>query len=139
MIRIRCDASANQDIVYIDDVVIEACGSRIVDPNGNVTLAVASEKNENEVNVSKRERAANDSQSNQKIDVNLWPNPAENLLMYDADAEIDQLEIYDSNGKKVIQLDIISGRINVSKLDSGLYFISFKLNEKTIVKNFIKS
>ncbi len=36
--RIRCDASGNADLVYIDDVVIESCGSRLVDPSQESTV-----------------------------------------------------------------------------------------------------
>ena len=137
VIRIRCDASANQDIVYVDDVVIETCESGLIGPTVDVALAaIAPKKDESLTN---RESETFVSIPELAADVHIWPNPVYDELRYEvSEATIGAIQIYDTNGREVMAIDNINGVINTSKLDSGLYFLSIRINDKTIVKNFMK-
>jgi hypothetical protein len=46
--------------------------------------------------------------------------------------------IFDSKGQQVMNGDLLDNSINVSLLDSGIYFLKFIHDGKVIVKKFIK-
>jgi len=80
--RFRCDASGNNDQVYIDDVVIEACGGTILSAKEEA-LAVFS--------------------------FTLYPNPAKDMLNIDFENIIDSegtAHIFTSSGQLVNQQNI---------------------------------
>ncbi|MBI9055829.1 MAG: choice-of-anchor J domain-containing protein [Bacteroidales bacterium] len=81
---------------------------------------------------------------NQKIDLSVYPSPVSTTLYVDGIENINlkQINIYNSVGFKVQGLTNTSNfnnSINLSKLNSGVYFIEFVLNDNTqIVKKIIK-
>ena len=56
----------------------------------------------------------------------IYPNPVDNFLMIDMDKkdELSIVKIYDIYGQIAIAERITENKINVSKLNSGIYFIS---------------
>jgi len=81
---------------------------------------------------------------NQKINLSVYPSPVSTILYVDGIENINlkQINIYNSVGFKVQGLtnnSNFNGSINLNKLNSGVYFVEFVLNDKTqIVKKIIK-
>ena len=75
------------------------------------------------------------------IPFDILPNPPKNELLIDTKGQIiEELYIYFSKGNLVIQITEagISPTIDVLQLSSGLYFIRFVVQGKTITKKFVK-
>ena len=82
--------------------------------------------------------------SNQNFDINnsiqIFPNPVENILSIKAD-DLRQIKIFKANGKQVSKMntsDDNQQNIDVSALESGLYFLELSLKGQTIVRKIIK-
>ncbi|WP_447634940.1 S8 family serine peptidase [Flavobacterium microcysteis] len=78
-----------------------------------------------------------------KIDnaISIYPNPVANSLNFAiADSIVlSDVSIYDVTGKMIISSkDLSSNSIDVSRLQSGVYFAKFASQDKTVTKKFIK-
>ncbi|WP_277011631.1 S8 family serine peptidase [Flavobacterium lindanitolerans] len=78
-----------------------------------------------------------------KIDdaISIYPNPVANSLNFAVTNSIvlSDVSIYDVTGKQVISSkDLSSNSIDVSRLQSGVYFAKFASDDKTVTKKFIK-
>lgn len=78
-----------------------------------------------------------------KIDdaISIYPNPVANSLNFAVTNSIvlSDVSIYDVTGKQVISSkDLSSNSIDVSGLQSGVYFAKFASDDKTVTKKFIK-
>ncbi len=70
----------------------------------------------------------------------MYPNPTTDLVTFEASngIEISKIEVFDVFGKKMKTLSsIVNNTLNVSHLQSGLYFMSITVNEATIIKKLI--
>ena len=81
--------------------------------------------------------------SNYDLDASvfIYPNPANNLLNFDikSDILISGISIVDIAGKQLIKLNnSVSNSIDISSLSSGVYFITFRSETKSVTKKFIK-
>lgn len=71
--------------------------------------------------------------------VNIYPNPTKNKL-YIAGNNIEEITIYTINGKKLLTKNLDTNSVDVSALQSGMYFINIKsINGSTTVKKFLKN
>ena len=74
--------------------------------------------------------------------LNIYPNPAESQLFVTADANVEEVSVYNVNGQQTIaisqQLSANSCTINVENLTSGVYFIKIRTENGESVKRFIK-
>lgn len=63
----------------------------------------------------------------QKSVLNIYPNPADNMLYIKSDKEIGQYFINDMLGNQISNGEIshINGEINISNLSKGVYFVKF--------------
>lgn len=66
----------------------------------------------------------------------LFPNPTQNILYVNTGFPIDHIKIYTLQGQLISETK--TKQINVSSLSSGLYFASIIIDGKNIVKKFIK-
>ena len=71
----------------------------------------------------------------------IYPNPANDMLFIDADFEINEVVIYDVYGRQQVtetpsHQDNIS--VDLSELNAGIYFIKINTEEGNVVKQFIK-
>ncbi len=120
--RFRCDASANGDRIYLDDVELTGCTS-----GGNrETIGVA-------------------HLSEFEID-KVYPNPAAESLTLRVNNPIDamaNISLIDLQGKRVLgeRLDVISGTqeltINVAHINTGIYFLHYTSGDKTVVEKIV--
>lgn len=74
--------------------------------------------------------------------LSLYPNPTKNVLNYSVPEElvIKSIVISDVTGKTIMSnsADFYSSQIDVSSLSSGIYFITFNTENKTLTKKFVK-
>jgi Secretion system C-terminal sorting domain/Fibronectin type III domain len=118
--RFRCDASDDNDWVYLDDVIISGCS---ISARG-VSEPVVTDIDENGT-------------------LKIFPNPVDDIL-YIKGISIDNrsnqfIEIYDVAGRKIRTSNISGNSVNVSLLRSGIYFIRITQNGLTIYSGrFIK-
>ncbi len=72
-------------------------------------------------------------------EVNVYPNPASDKLYVETESEVDEVEIYDVYGR---QQPIVNSQqptaIDVSGLNSGVYFIRIKTEGGDVVRRFVK-
>ncbi|NNE25355.1 MAG: T9SS type A sorting domain-containing protein [Saprospiraceae bacterium] len=128
--RFRCDASQNNDRIYIDDVFISGCSS-----------SGTRDSDEAEELISLNENAYI-----QKIeDVNLYPNPARDILNVTINTKAEetiQLAIIDANGQLIQKQMILSTTginntpVDISLLESGIYMLQIISEKEQIVKKF---
>ena len=84
------------------------------------------------------------SDNNLKNDLHIYPNPAKDIININSNYKGNQsylILIYDMSGRKVIEknADTESTEINISNLDSGIYFVKSKIGRNLQTKLFIKN
>jgi hypothetical protein len=85
--------------------------------------------------------SVNDVLNPSKSLVKYYPNPVEEILNYTASETINEIDIYDTSGKKIQSHKTNSdqGNIDVSALDKGMYIISGKTDRGTDTFKIIKN
>ena len=123
--RFQCDASGNNDQIYIDAVTITGITGSA--PAVDNTYALGA-------NVSSA--GTNDNISNDLI---VYPNPVANILKINPDYNINSgYRIIDLSGKQVLAGRMLNNSINVSSLKAGVYMIELTDEEETFLQKFIK-
>ena len=72
--------------------------------------------------------------------IDLYPNPASDILFLKSKENIKYISISDITGKTIFY-ELLNSRnpeIKVSNLQNGLYFINIKTNNSILTKKFIK-
>lgn len=67
--------------------------------------------------------------------INIYPNPTKLVLNIDTDIDIDVIELFSLEGKKV--LNSLKKTIDVSKISRGVYFIKLYTNEGVYVDKIV--
>ena len=75
------------------------------------------------------------------VTLNMYPNPANDVLNISSQRTINTVEIFNVLGQKVItmQVEDTSAEINVSNLNAGIYLIKYEINNSTSTKKFVKN
>lgn len=76
--------------------------------------------------------------SNEIVDFNVYPNPTESILNVSLSAEEATFEIINYLGQEVKNGKISQEGIDVSNLNSGMYFLKVNSNQQSVTKKFIK-
>jgi len=58
----------------------------------------------------------------------VFPNPAQDYLYFDTEKEVTKLDIYDSNARFLKTAVLKNDKVNISELQSGLYFLKVYTN-----------
>lgn len=58
--------------------------------------------------------------------VGIGPNPTKGILNISLNDEIDEVTLFDINGRKIRNYSLINNQIDISELNSGLYFFHFQ-------------
>ena len=70
---------------------------------------------------------------------NIYPNPVNDRLYIEAETEIEEVVVYDVYGRRqVTETPSHQGSIDVSELNSGVYFVKVVTSEGEAVQRFIK-
>lgn len=72
------------------------------------------------------------------INVQIYPNPTTSYLMLSTDMNVEVADIYDINGKLCLRANVSNGRIDVSRLQAGNYFIQVSDGTNLGVQKFVK-
>ena len=73
-------------------------------------------------------------------DLSIYPNPVEDVLTIETSADLTDMiaSVFDINGKRVISHKLKSNTLDVSYLESGIYFLRLEAEGKTMKHKFIK-
>ncbi len=132
-LRFRCDASANNDMVYLDNIRISGCS------NGNLMAP--------SIETPFRETEGAATTPARISDINVFPNPANEYLNVEyvtTDFAAVQVYVIDVTGKIVGQqlLNETTGeqrtQLDISQLSSGFYFIQLVSENSMMSKKFVK-
>ena len=70
--------------------------------------------------------------------VKMFPNPAKDVVQFSINAnEQLAIEIFDVLGKSVLRIDNVQNEVNVSELNSGLYFVHIALGDQKATKKLV--
>jgi chitodextrinase/uncharacterized Ntn-hydrolase superfamily protein len=128
--RFRCDASGNNDHIYIDQVTI----------TGNSGLAPISTNTITNLGGAFEGFLGDEDNSYIERDLVLYPNPVKttlNVKLFDS-GEVMTYRIIDITGKVVLIGELSQNSIDVEKLKSGIYFIEVNEGEELLMQSFIK-
>ncbi|MBR0323310.1 MAG: T9SS type A sorting domain-containing protein, partial [Bacteroidales bacterium] len=81
------------------------------------------------------------AETEQASSLDLYPNPVQDKLHIEAEAEIEEVVVYDVYGRRqVTETPSYQGNlsVDVSDLNSGVYFVQIKTVECNITKRFVK-
>lgn len=73
-----------------------------------------------------------------KNTVNVYPNPAADLLFVDTDERITTIEIYNITGQLVERFVNVPNQLNVSELNQGVYLMRMKSENEWFYSKFVK-
>lgn len=127
--RFRCDASANNDRIYIDDVHMSGCTTGGSKQNGQESISAIAETGHQPVLNS----------------VKLYPNPARDMVKMEVemhDAEELAYSILSLDGKlvsqytKVLQAGKQTINVDVNSLESGIYYMYIYTKDERLVRKF---
>ncbi|MEL6987333.1 MAG: S8 family serine peptidase, partial [Bacteroidota bacterium] len=126
--RIQCDASANADQVYIDEVTVT--GSLTSSANAGVVATIE------EIFTAQLFNGSEEFED----DIKVLPNPASNFVAIQVADEIKEVSILNIQGQLVINRKydrIEQANIDVSKLSTGTYLINVQTEEEVITEKLI--
>lgn len=133
--RFQCDASANADHIYIDDVNIT--GSNPAGILGNAAVSSQSITHLGDVVEPSYQDLTQDELADE---INLYPNPTSSILNITTTADVQAVRVMSINGAVV--KDIRNFRqgntIDVSDLTPGFYIISMETPNGVVNKKFVK-
>ncbi len=120
--RFQCDASANNDLIYIDQVTITGIESGSKGKGNSLELL-----------------RTLDTGNGLDQDFAIYPNPVKGntLFIKSFDAQDSTYRIVNMIGQTILKGNLTK-EINVATLKSGMYFIEVNDGEETVTKKFIK-
>ncbi len=135
--RFQCDASGNNDQIYIDQVIITGSGNNLLRANNDRKITVADKRDDVSVEHDVEETLV------EKASLNVYPNPATDLVNFDLSnipAGVKQIVIYNLQGSliEMVQPNGIIQAHNVSDYKSGIYFVRIlDQNNEMLVQRFV--
>jgi len=85
-----------------------------------------------------RDPIYSNTENNLEGKARVFPNPASETITISSTKEIQSVEIYDVNGRLVLSQKDLSSKIDISNLDTGLYFVEIMIDDKQIIEKLIK-
>jgi len=74
------------------------------------------------------------------MEIDIYPNPTEDIFYIKTEKRIDDLAIFDIYGKKINSNYIINSKtIDLNNQSKGHYFLHLTIDNKTIVKKIVKN
>ncbi len=71
-------------------------------------------------------------------EINIFPNPVDDILSLKSEIPVDKFEIFDISGKMIFSVSGNENEINVSNLKPGVYLLKIVSKDKTGIKQFVK-
>lgn len=82
--------------------------------------------------------ATADIEETEESSLAIFPNPAKEVLNISCEKVINQIDLYDVNGKLVKSYTNVGNTINVKDLPAGVYMLNATTEEGVIVKKIVK-
>lgn len=126
--RFQCDASANADLVYIDQITVTGSSASGSFAGPHLTIE--------EVPTPK----LLDAEEDLDAEIMLFPNPATDLITVRVGEEIRNITIYSIHGQKVFNQDyseVEQTSLDIRNLVNGAYFISVQTEEETTTERLM--
>ena len=104
------------------------------------TVTAVNEIGESEKSVEACGKTLDDGIEELTSSISVYPNPVSDKLYIETEVEIEEVSIFDIYGRRQ-ELSAVScqpSAIDVSNLNSGVYFVKVVTNEGEVVKRFIK-
>ncbi len=75
-----------------------------------------------------------------ELSLNLFPNPATDVLKFNVNADITSIKMYALNGAEVteISINVEEKMIDISKMNRGMFLVRVETSKGSISKRFIK-
>lgn len=131
-IRFRCDASGNQDQIYIDAVTV----------TGYTSSLIASDGIQSTITYISTPPPVSGFTQDAEFEADVWayPNPAQNLLNIATADEILSVTVFTIEGKQLMAAtaDQMTNGLDVSKLSAGTYLIRVVTTEEVLNEKFVK-
>ena len=70
--------------------------------------------------------------------INIYPNPANNVLFIYGITQNTKVSIFDLNGKLILSNYLTEAQINISNLSGGIYIIRFENSTGIVTRKFVK-
>jgi len=108
---------------------------QLIDDNSDNSLAI------NWI-ASSSEALSTNGFDNSEVNFTVYPNPAEEKLMINSEQTIQEITIFNLLGQqiKTFQVSFKSGEINISELNTGIYFLNLKfINDARISTEIFKN
>ena len=77
-------------------------------------------------------------EENEDNSLSIFPNPAKEVLNISSDKTIDQIDVYDVNGKLVKTYTSVGSILNIKDLATGVYMLNVTTEDGVIVKKIVK-
>ncbi|HNQ68609.1 MAG TPA: T9SS type A sorting domain-containing protein, partial [Bacteroidales bacterium] len=80
-------------------------------------------------------------ETSEHTNINIYPNPASSYVQFSSSEQsnFQYVQIIDCTGKIVLKTEVISNnKIDISELNSGIYFIRFDENNSNVNYKLIK-
>ena len=75
----------------------------------------------------------------ESVNIAIYPNPVKDVLIIEnGELKIENVEIYDGSGRKIVNYSLSTNQINVSALPQGIYFVKLEMEKGTVTKKFVK-
>ena len=79
------------------------------------------------------------SESEEKNNISIYPNPTTDYLFIKSDLDIKDIQISDLNGRIINNLEFQDNKMNLTSLQTGIYFAKISdINGKILTKKIIK-
>lgn len=72
----------------------------------------------------------------QGIQLNVYPNPTQDLLYIDSESDILSVTLFDAQEKNIIT--VYTFPLNMKNLPSGVYQLNVETNSGTLIKSVVK-
>ncbi len=130
--RFQCDASANADHIYIDEVTVSASSGTLVDGNGPIVFI--------EEVFSTRLDEDDNALIIDQPEMQIYPNPARDVLNINSNKVIESIQIVSVSGQlmRTVQGNSDLEEINISDLQAGMYYLLIKSEGELTTEKFIK-
>ncbi len=77
------------------------------------------------------------------INCNIYPNPVNDILYIETESEIEEVMVYDVYGRvqniRISETQNLRNSIDVSNLNTGIYFVKINTGNRNTVRRFIKN
>ncbi|MEO0339954.1 MAG: sulfatase-like hydrolase/transferase, partial [Bacteroidota bacterium] len=127
--RFTCNASNNQDRIFIDAITLNASLSSnrsIRSNNSNVETAQV------------KQSSLTLSKDLEDTSIWIYPNPVSDILQLHSKSTIEKVQVWSLDGRQKINTQVQNGQLNVANLEPGIYLVVFQTEKGTVRKRFVK-